>query len=258
MRRSSKHASALHACAVLASGFGLILAACRGDPAADATDRDAASDTDRDAASAAVGQLEATAKGISDADAASNAVGDVDATAQRAPWCTETLPDAGTPCTNAPRLPAGDGGIPAEGFYRACEYGSHPDCRTVAVCATGGDFRLSWAVLDPTCNGAPPSCPDSFDAASGASCSSLGTTCLYDGRQCWCERSDGGACGSQCGDAGAQLWSCDTWSMTAECPVPPPFLGTSCAQEGTLCHGWGEPYIVCVGGYWQGAIVGGP
>lgn len=161
----------------------------------------------------------------------------------RAPWCPETAPKNGDPCTPA-TPPSGAANI------TACEYGSNPHCATLAECS-GGTWGIGLPVA--SCSGNAPSCPAGLDAGDTAMCP-VNEDCTYPTGRCGCISCVPSVCGPSCADRDSGTeWICQPWLEAPGCPAQRPLLGTACTdfQEGQFCGGglWdnGE---VCAGGYW--------
>ncbi len=182
-----------------------------------------------------------------------------DAASPRGSGCPATQPQNGAPC--AP-VWSPDATAPyAE--PQACEYGANQHCRAIAECSN------TWVVLppDPSCNGNPVGCPETFDAGVGGQCPVQGS-CTYDLGRCACVpcRASEGVCNPTCiepdgatPDAGSQ-WECEPWpTVPAGCPEPRPPLGSPCSVEGQRCGGPGcfcttiqvDPGMSCLGGFWN-------
>lgn len=178
----------------------------------------------------------------------------------RAPWCPQSLPAAGTPC-QPPQLAT-------PGVLAACEYGDDPHCTSVAECGTTNEQTFFWVVSlpDPSCAGNGPYCPAVLDAGITADCP-VSATCTYTGGRCFCVSCVPGPppCGQDLcvhQDAGTQ-WRCDAWQEPPSCTTPRPLLGTSCSGQGQVCGGPGDPPIVtagggevCADGYWVAGLGG--
>ena len=186
----------------------------------------------------------------------STAGGTADAGQTRAPWCPQTLPEAGTPCQPTP--------LSTPSVYAACEYGDNPHCTSVATCSSPGATNsqmFSWFVSppDPACAGNGPYCPAGIDASTTPGCPAS-ATCTYAGGRCFCVACVSGppSCGgNQCVDQdGGTQWSCDAWQQPPDCPMPRPLLGTSCNVAGQMCGGGPDPVMTCAEGYWVVPIEG--
>lgn len=183
----------------------------------------------------------------------SPASGTADTGQTHAPWCPQTLPEAGAPCQPTR--------LSTPSVYAACEYGDNPHCTSVAMCASHDDGKtFLWGVNspDPSCAGNGPSCPAELHAGT-AGCP-VSATCTYATGRCFCIAcvSSSGPCGSnQCVDQdGGTQWSCDAWQQPSGCPTPRPLLGTSCNAAGQMCGGFPDPVMQCAEGYWVVPIEG--
>jgi hypothetical protein len=156
--------------------------------------------------------------------------------------CPAAPPSSGTSCSGT----------------LACEYGADPDvsCDTVATCESG-TWDLEPAPATPCSTVLDPTCPASYAALlSSKTCEPVGTSCTYAEARC--------SCATHCDMVGMStpFWCCpDGPSGVAGCPSPRPRLGSSCANEGTVCdYGGctGNVTLQCSGGTWQPTMVGCP
>jgi hypothetical protein len=125
--------------------------------------------------------------------------------------CPPTVPEAGTLCTGIPGPPFGP--------QWPCEYGSDPQCTTIAYCDT---YHGTWYIEPPNalCNGNPAGCPSTFDPDAGwngpTPCPTQGS-CWYPQGSCACVPCLTGnsnmpicaslnLCGGDAGDADASSW----------------------------------------------------
>ncbi len=163
--------------------------------------------------------------------------------------CPSAPPANGSPCSHDPGL-------------LACEYGgdSHTDCTTYAACDMAiGESSPTWKVDVPaaTCGMLAASCPASYGAMEGTTCSLQQASCDYDEGVCACIE-----CVPAGGGTLSGYWHCRAWNdVPAGCPVPRARLGTPCSDEGLTCDydqccaGPAVGYRMrCTGGYWQSYV----
>jgi hypothetical protein len=144
-------------------------------------------------------------------------------------------------------------GDPCPAFGLVCEFGDAAalhDCNASAYCAADCTWYPSAAPAPQGVCAPSQDCPPSYSAAAhGGSCllqNGNAWSCDYPEGQCRCDGAvDGGA-----------AWSCDP--VPAGCPVPRPFIGAPCTQEGLECYwlfGCANPTtgMLCVQGHWAAA-----
>jgi hypothetical protein len=149
--------------------------------------------------------------------------------------CPASLPASGSPCT-----PNG---------IDECEYGSDPQCTTIASCDLGNDSFV-WNVSSPIwslCGVNSPQCLPSYGTpADAAGCPVDAAACLYPQGVCGCAPECGG-------------WVCAPYPLPTGCPEPRPLLGSPCTQEGQNCAygdicsvlAFAGPLMVCASGFWR-------
>ncbi|MDP3275112.1 MAG: hypothetical protein Q8Q09_07935 [Deltaproteobacteria bacterium] len=153
---------------------------------------------------------------LMDATADTGSRADASADAAPAGLCPTELPSNGTRC-------------PRE--FLTCEYGDDPrsSCRPSANCSMG-----AWTVQVPRCPPVTPPamCPATREAASGQSCTMMGSVCAYQGLTCTCTNCRSFPVG---GCSGPVQWRCEAPSAQPNCPPAQPNLGSACAVNGTRC-----------------------